>query len=335
MSEHKSEKILKEIKKIGNNYWAVATIVLTLVLIILLVNGNAFSTSIGKDKAGQSVVDFLNSQTGGGVELVEVTSDGEFYQVMVSYQEQSIPLSVTKDGKYLAQLTQLEPITNEDTTPSEPQPADNMPQTDKPVVEAFIMSHCPYGTQIEKGLIPVVELLGDKIDYEIKFVYYSMHPTSGEVEEQLNQYCIQKEQNPKFLPYLKCFLEAGDGEACLAETGIDTAKLKTCTDATDEKYSVIANLNDKASWLSGNFPMFDIYKEDNDKYNVGGSPTLIVNGAEARSGRDSASILATVCNAFTEESRPEECDTELDASSPNPGFGYSVTGAATTDATCG
>ncbi len=333
MAEPKSEKILKEIKKISHNYWAVATIVLAIVLIILLVNGNAFSTSIGKAKAGQSVVDFLNSQTGGGVELVEITSDGEFYQVMVSYQGQNIPLSVTKDGKYLAQLTLLE-SNPEDTTPTQPQAAENLPQTDKPVVEAFVMSHCPYGTQIEKGLIPVVELLGDKINFEVKFVYYAMHGET-EVREELNQYCIQTEQNDKYLSYLKCFLGEGDGEACLDETGIDKTKLKTCTDATDKKYSVIANLNDQSSWLSGRYPLFDVYKEDNEKYGVGGSPTLIVNGVEANSGRDSVSLLATVCNAFTDDARPAECDSDIDASSPTPGFGYSTTSGSGTDATCG
>ena len=36
-----------------------------------------------------------------------------------------------------------------------------------PEVELFIMSHCPYGTQTMKGIVPVVELLGDKIDFEL------------------------------------------------------------------------------------------------------------------------------------------------------------------------
>ena len=102
------------------------------------------------------------------------------------------------------------------------------------------MAYCPYGTQIEKGLIPVMNLLGDKIDAEIKFVYYAMHPTQGEVEEQLNQYCIQKEQNPLYLAYLTCFLEDSDGEGCLTSTGIDMAQLTTCTTATDAEFNVLA-----------------------------------------------------------------------------------------------
>ncbi|MEM2131153.1 MAG: GILT family protein, partial [Candidatus Woesearchaeota archaeon] len=74
-----------------------------------------------------------------------------------------------------------------------------MEKKDKPEVQLFVMSHCPFGTQMEKGILPVVELLGNKIDFKVRFVYYAMH---GEVEvkEQLRQYCIQKEQQDKYLP---------------------------------------------------------------------------------------------------------------------------------------
>ena len=71
-------------------------------------------------------------------------------------------------------------------------------KADKPKVELFVMSHCPYGTQAEKGMIPVVELLKDKISFEVKFVDYAMHGKK-ELDEQLRQYCIQKEQKAKFL----------------------------------------------------------------------------------------------------------------------------------------
>jgi len=39
----------------------------------------------------------------------------------------------------------------------EPAPAaQELPKTAKPKVELFVMSHCPYGTQAEKAMIPVV-----------------------------------------------------------------------------------------------------------------------------------------------------------------------------------
>ena len=81
-------------------------------------------------------------------------------------------------------------------------------KNDKPTVELFVMSHCPYGTQIEKGIIPAIEALGDKVDFNLKFCSYAMHGEQ-ELREELNQYCIQKEQKDKLLPYLKCFLKEG------------------------------------------------------------------------------------------------------------------------------
>jgi len=170
----------------------------------------------------------------------------------------------------------------------------------------------------------VVTLLGDKIDFEIKFVSYAMHGEK-EVLEQLNQYCIETEQNDKYLDYLQCFLEAGDGEGCLAETKVDKTKLAACTTRVDNEFAIKDNLNDQSKWLNGRFPQFNTHKAENDEYGVRGSPTLVVNGKQASSGRDPASLLATICNAFNEA--PEECNTELSAASPSPGFGWSTTAA--------
>jgi hypothetical protein len=50
-----------------------------------------------------------------------------------------------------------------------------MEKREKPDVDVFVMSYCPFGTQIEKGLLPVWDLLGDKINLNIRFVDYAMH----------------------------------------------------------------------------------------------------------------------------------------------------------------
>jgi len=201
----------------------------------------------------------------------------------------------------------------------------------KPVVEVFVMSHCPYGTQIEKGLLPVAKTLGDKIDLQVKFVDYAMHGEK-ELTEQLNQYCINKEQTVKFLPYLECFLAEGNTESCLTSTGIDKTKLSACVNATDTKYGVMKSFNDRTGW-SGSFPPFAIHKAENDKYGVQGSPTLVVNGAVVNSGRDSASLLATICSAFV--TAPKECKTVLSSAAPSAGFGFRASNNSAPAAGCG
>ena len=336
MSTKKRDKFLKTLPQ---NYWAISTVVLAIVAIILaavLISGGT-SGIVSAQEAGQNVIDFASAQEAEAT-LVSTNDTGSLYEIILEIQGQEVPIYVTKDGKnmvppqYLISLSEQETTTQTQETQSTPTPT-NIPKSTKPVVEAFVMSHCPYGTQIEKGLLPVVNALGDKIDFEIKFVYYAMHPTYGEVEEQLNQYCIQSEQNDKYIDYLTCFLGAGDGAGCIEEVGIDTDALATCVEATDKKFNVIANLEDTDSWLSGRYPKFDIYKADNEKYQVGGSPTLVINGATAQVGRDSISLLNAICSSF--EEAPEECNTQFEAVSPTAGFGWSTTENTNNAAACG
>ena len=50
-----------------------------------------------------------------------------------------------------------------DSTP-EQTPSQEITKTDKPNVELFVMSFCPYGVQAETAMKPVVDLLGDSAD---------------------------------------------------------------------------------------------------------------------------------------------------------------------------
>ncbi|MFA6252302.1 MAG: hypothetical protein WCX74_02790 [Candidatus Paceibacterota bacterium] len=194
-------------------------------------------------------------------------------------------------------------------------------KTDKPTVELFVMSHCPYGTQIEKGIIPVLEALGDKVDFNLKFCNYAMHGEQ-ELKEELNQYCIQKEQKEKLLPYLKCFLKEGKGEECIASTGIDKNKLSLCAASSEKEFNVISNFTNKKEYI-GDFPSFNIFKSDNEKYSVQGSPTLVINGSQVQSNRDSDSLLKIICSAFN--NAPERCKKNISSDAPSAGFGTGTT----------
>ncbi|MFZ2454904.1 MAG: FKBP-type peptidyl-prolyl cis-trans isomerase [Candidatus Altiarchaeia archaeon] len=207
-----------------------------------------------------------------------------------------------------------------------------MAKTDKPVVEAFVMSHCPYGTQIEKGLIPVANLLKDKIDFSIKFCDYAMHGKK-EVDEELLQYCIETEDKANYLTYLACFLNASDSPGCLKSANVNTDKVNACVKTTDTQYKVTELYNDQTKWISGQFPPFNVYKDLNTKYGVQGSPTLVLNGVVMEGvSRDSAGLLKAICATF--KTAPPECSQTLSSAAPSAGFGYSTTDSAST-ATCG
>jgi len=258
--------------------------------------------------------------SGSKAKIDSVTEENNLYKLSVNIgQGQDIDSYISEDGtKFFPEALDIKPAS------STPAAADNsantgnaaaatMTKSDKPKVELFVMSYCPYGTQMEKGIIPAVEALGSKIDYTLKFVDYSMHGDK-ELKENMVQYCIETEQNAKFDTYLKCFLEASDSAGCLTKAGVNTTKVDACVAATDKKYSVMAKTD-----MKGSYPAFNVYKDDNAKYNVGGSPTLIINGVESQSNRDSASLLKGICSAFN--TAPKECDTKLSSTAPSAGFG--------------
>ncbi len=324
------------------NLWQITSFILGLILIIFVFfffpsNSSATGKVISKEEAGKKLIDFAASQ-GAQATLVKVNEKGGMYEVVISVEGQEVPIYVSKDGGYFAQsltpLSTTNPSNNNPQSSPATQTSSNAPKSDKPKVELFVMSHCPYGTQMEKGILPVVRELKDSIDFDVKFVNYAMHPGSGEVQEELNQYCIQKEQKAKYLDYLSCFLEKGDGAACLTKVNIDTNVLKACTEKTDKEFNVLSNLNDKSSWLNGRFPKFMIHDAENKRYGVQGSPTLVINGQQVQSGRNAQSILSAVCSSFT--SKPAACDKDLTSyGNPAPGFGFDTQGGSASAAGCG
>lgn len=295
--------------------------------------------TITLDEAKVTAKDFITNnlvQPGTEISIKEVVEEGGLYKVVVNLPDgQEINSYLSMDGKkffpQVMDIAETEAATADKANGQQAaaQPVD-VPKTEKPVVEVFVMAYCPYGTQIEKGLLPVIKTLGDKADIQIKFVSYAMHGEK-ELDENLRQYCIEDQQNAKYYDYLECFLAEGDSEGCLASTGINTKTMDACVAATDKEYKVKELFADKSTWSGGKYPQFNIHKDENVKYGVKGSPTLVINGATASAGRDSASLLTAICSGF--ETAPEECSTQLPSASPAPGFGFDKTGAAT-DASC-
>jgi hypothetical protein len=298
-------------------------------------------TQMSEDAAKERALSFINTvlmAPGTSADIKEVVAENGMFKITVDAAGKEIISYMSGDGSiFFPSVMEIDKMMAEkEGAPAAAQePVADVSKSEKPVVDLFVMSHCPFGTQMEKGMIPVVKQLGDTIDFNLKFVNYAMHGEK-EVKEQLNQYCIEKDQNEKFLPYLTCFLgtDGGDtaGETCLAETKIDQAALTSCTEETDAEFSIMANLEDKEGWLNGRFPKFMTHNDENVQYGVQGSPSLVINGAKVNSGRDAASILNLVCSSF--ETQPEECTAELSAEAPASGFGWEGSGA-NTDASCG
>lgn len=197
------------------------------------------------------------------------------------------------------------------------------PKSDKPTVELFVMSYCPFGLQTQKAIVPVMELLKNKADIAIRFVSYAMHGQK-EVEENLRQYCIEKEQTDKYINYLRCFVASNDTVSCQQQAGINTQKMQSCYAATDQQVGIMKAFNDKSTWLkdaSGQpkYPLFNTEKDLNDKYKVGGSPSLVINGVQVNAPRSSEALKQIICNAFNKV--PAECQTKLNTNQEKAGAG--------------
>ncbi len=208
-----------------------------------------------------------------------------------------------------------------------------LPKTARPEVEVFVMSHCPFGTQIEKGILPVVRKLDGQANIQIKYVDYAMHGQQ-EIDEQLRQHCIWKQSPQKFWDYLECFLGEGKSEECLGETKIAAEALQKCVKQTDEEFGISRDFENKDTWR-GNFPSFALHKEANQKYNIAGSPALVINGKKIpRAPRDAQGLFEKICSAF--ETAPAICDEKLSDPAPQPGFGWDEkSGGAGRGGSCG
>jgi hypothetical protein len=295
-------------------------------------SGNKILSQSELQEIAQNFVQTYLIDPGTQVDLKDFKEDDGFYRFTAVLADREIPSGITMDGKtFFPQVINISEHQEKIDNAPKPEPPKDLEKSDKPKVELFIMSHCPYGVQMEKGILPVLDTLGDKIDFELKFNDYAMHGQK-ELDEQLRQICIQNEEPDKLNKYLECFLKEGESDNCFKEVGLSSTKITSCVEDLDKQHKVTENFTNNEEF-KGRFPSFNVFKDDNAKYGVKGSPTLVLNGTIIKSGRDSQSILNSICSAFSQE--PSECDTKLSNVSPSAGFDTGKAKSNNTNAGCG
>lgn len=159
----------------------------------------------------------------------------------------------------------------------------------------------------------------------------SMHgPEEG--AENLRQICIRQEQPTKYWNYVSCYMQKtvataasgmplGDSTSCQASTGIDTSKLASC----------VADPTRGLAYAAADFA-------EDTKYGVTGSPTVVLDGAQASEfsfgGRDSDAVKEMVCDAFS-GSKPSFCSQTLNTAQAATSFSLTyadASGAASSSA---
>ena len=113
-------------------------------------------------------------------------------------------------------------------------------------LEFFIMSKCPYGVQVEKAVAPVLDKLGDNVDFHVAYIgqkqgdqLSSMHGP-GEVTGDIAQLCAHEVAPDKYVQLIDCQDKDPqhvdtNWQDCGSKLGIDTGAIKACMDSKGQQ----------------------------------------------------------------------------------------------------
>jgi len=286
----------------------------------------------------QKAIDYINENMlseGLTASLVNVVEESGLYKIHLEIGGEEYDSYISKDGKLLfpqnwvslgeESVTQAEENV-EESTQQQSISCEDVQKKQKSVLEAFVVSYCPFGTQMQRILVEVVKNIPElaeniKIEYmgEIQDEKITSMHGEEEAQENLTQICLREEESSKYFPYLSCFLKNGDNETCLRETGIDLEKLEGCK-------------NDGSRGLTYAQRDFDLQ----DKYNVTGSPALILNEQKVSEfdfgGRTAEAVKSLLCCGF--EGDIAYCSKTLTKEESATGFSETYSSGESSDGSC-
>jgi hypothetical protein len=338
------QKVVKNFKNKDKN-----TILITVALIAIIITaglifassnkGFSFPTIFGKSdqEVAKEVLSYINSNNlaGQGVtaKMVSATEASGLVKIKLSINGNEFDSYATKDGKLL--FPQAIPMAGDKSgsSQSSSSSASQAPvsKTDSPILEAYVVARCPYGLQMQRAMAEAVKNIPTLAQYlKVRYLgsvsgnkLVSMHG-DAEAAENLRQICIRDEQPAKYWDYVACQMKTGDTGGCEKSTGVDSGKLSGCV--SDPKRGIADAQKDFAL---------------DTKYNVQGSPTLVLNSATidetGYGGRSADGVKSMVCAGF--KNKPSFCNTKLSTvaaavsfsatySSSNSGTGNSGAGGA-------
>jgi glutaredoxin len=308
---------------VTGNKWMLAgigIIIVILAIIAILMATSSGSTggsvaAVPMAECGRTVIDYANAnlvQANTTATLGGVTEKNGVYNIAVTYQGREITLYATKDCSFLfSGITDLKAAPATETTPV-PTTVAAPVKSASPTVELFVMSFCPYGVQAETAMKPVVDLLGSKADFNVRYIATVQGTTAdsvkslhglAEAKEDLRQLCVAKYYPQQLWTYIE-----GINAQCYP-TWQNATQLAAC------QQNVTATLsmdNQKIETCAASSEGLDLLRADGvitAKESVSGSPTLIINGQRYNGQRTAEAYKQFICDRFT--TAPAECATNL------------------------
>jgi hypothetical protein len=271
-------------------------------------NTQKLNPSLTSEEAAKKAIEFINKNILAGqgeATLVNVSEVSGLYKITLKINEREYPSFVTKDGKILFPEggIEMEKFVAQNPTPQPKKTCEELKKSEKPLLEAFVVSQCPFGLQMQRILNEIVKNI-PSLAANIKVEYIgaiangkitSMHGDE-EAQENLRQICIREEQGNKYWSYIDCHIKEGKVEECLKSAGIDEGKLNECQ----------KDPNRGLKYAQEDF-------KSQEKYKADASPTLILNGEGVDEfdfgGRTAEAVKTLICCGFTK--RPEFCSKKL------------------------
>ncbi len=263
------------------------------------------------EKIGKEAVEYINKNNLAGpveVSLVkaELEKETKMYKLTIGYQGQNVDIYVDPEGQYLYfDRISLKESPKSLSSETKKATCESVAKKDNPNLDVFIMSYCPFGLQMVRALSEMRKEDPSSIN-NVSIRYIVSKDSSGnlnslhgekEVKEDLRQVCIREEQPDKFWPYLECFMQEGKTSECEKDVNIDSAKLSSCLKERAKKY-------------------IEKDMEDSEKYQVTGSPTLILNGERISEydfgGRSPEAVKSLLCCGFND--KPGFCSKKFNES---------------------
>lgn len=271
--------------------------------------------TITADQAKDKALLFIKEnlvQPGTVVGIKRVAEEYGMYKITLNVGEQSqdIDAYITKDGKkFFPQVMDIAK-TEEDKkkTAEENAKPEDIAKTDKPTVDLYVMSFCPYGNQAEDTLKPVYDLLKNKVDFNFRYIVSSNGDTiqslhgQPEVLQNEREACVTRDYGKdkwmEFVTYVNtnCGSDGACWETGAKSLGLSADKIAACVKSSG--VTLMKN-DEKVSKDAG----------------ASGSPTMIINGTQTKSVYqygNSEAYKQAICGAFN--NAPNECSTVLSSS---------------------
>jgi hypothetical protein len=287
-------------------------VVLVAVLAVSLMQAGPGAV-LSPSACGEKVRAYVNNnliQQGTSVELLSTRENRGIYELKIRYLSQEETLYATKDCNLLF-LSSLN-MTAGSGVQQTPSVTQVPVKSERPVVDLYVMAFCPYGTQAETVMSPVVDLLASKADIRVRYITTVTGDTAGSVDslhgpaeakEDLGQICINKYYPDKYWSYIRTF-----NEQCYPSWQ-DAAALASCRKNITASLSMNRTKIDACAQGAEGLALLKADETAGEKDNAYSSPTLVINGVRYSGPRNPDAYKQAICNSF--ETVPSECSTVL------------------------